>query len=572
MVLGYLYRVIKNEIEEDLFMLKEILFYHAEQTKQMYTDKKQQNKLKKKIKNVQSYEEWKVYAQQLDSLKRIKQWKEKAVSKDYDYKYIINLKNKLKSKRQGSNPQQNVLDLVDLIRSHPFKNIANILNPSLYQQCFFGTKQVIHDFINELDQSIKYIAQSKHLDLSQKLEFFAEVRHALGRTAMVFSGGAFLGLYHAGVAKTLYEQNLLPRILAGSSAGSITAAFIGTTKYEDLGSYFDKEQRKINYSAFLQRDPRNSAFRKIVRFLQEGYFMDMNIYKKFLRDNLGDKTFQEAFDDTGFILNITVTGAGRHTQDRVLNYLTAPNVVIWSAVCCSCSLPFVFPPSDLYFKNRNGQLIKYIEDSKFIDGSIAFDIPHNQLSEQFNVSTTIVSQVNPHVVPLLNHKEKLRYKNKLIVKTLKILELIKMLVSQEVRLRFKQLNSLGILPLSLVTAVRVMDQNYEGDITVWPVPKLKDYLNLLKNPTSQEFIEPYTAAGARMTYGKIPHIEILTKFERVIEENYQNIKQQYYQQQGSNPQGFVKEIEDEENEFKQKKNKQNKPRIQSFQNPSRKDN
>ena len=31
-------------------------------------------------------------------------------------------------------------------------------------------------------------------------------------------------------------------------------------------------------------------------------------------------------------------------------YLTAPNVLIWSAVCCSCALPFLYAPSKLYYK------------------------------------------------------------------------------------------------------------------------------------------------------------------------------------------------------------------------------
>ncbi len=119
--------------------------------------------------------------------------------------------------------------------------------------------------------------------------------------------------------------------------------------------------------------------------------MDMEVYKNFIRDNIGDLTFKEAYDETGFILNITVTGAGQHIQDRVLNYLSAPNVVIWSAVCCSCSLPGIFPPSDLFCKENDGSLVKYVDNVKFYDGSIAFDVPHNKLSEMFNVNCFIVS-------------------------------------------------------------------------------------------------------------------------------------------------------------------------------------
>lgn len=40
--------------------------------------------------------------------------------------------------------------------------------------------------------------------------------------------------------------------------------------------------------------------------------MDIRVLKQFLRDNIGDITFQEAFDKYGWILNITVTGTTEH--------------------------------------------------------------------------------------------------------------------------------------------------------------------------------------------------------------------------------------------------------------------
>jgi len=36
--------------------------------------------------------------------------------------------------------------------------------------------------------------------------------------------------------------------------------------------------------------------------------MDINVLLEFVEDNIGDLTFQEAYDKTGWILNITVTG------------------------------------------------------------------------------------------------------------------------------------------------------------------------------------------------------------------------------------------------------------------------
>ena len=59
------------------------------------------------------------------------------------------------------------------------------------------------------------------------------------------------------------------------------------------------------------------------------------------------------------ILNITVTGQNVHDGNIVLNYLSAPNVVIWSAVCCSSAIPLVLGPVDLYCKDPNGKIIPY---------------------------------------------------------------------------------------------------------------------------------------------------------------------------------------------------------------------
>ena len=66
-----------------------------------------------------------------------------------------------------------------------------------------------------------------------RLAFFNETRHAYGRTALLLSGGAALGFYHVGVVKTLMENRLMPRVLGGSSAGSIVCAMIGTRTDEE---------------------------------------------------------------------------------------------------------------------------------------------------------------------------------------------------------------------------------------------------------------------------------------------------------------------------------------------------
>jgi predicted acylesterase/phospholipase RssA len=50
----------------------------------------------------------------------------------------------------------------------------------------------------------------------------------------LLSGGAFLGYYHMGVIRALYDEGLLPRVLSGASAGSIMIAVIGTKNDQEL--------------------------------------------------------------------------------------------------------------------------------------------------------------------------------------------------------------------------------------------------------------------------------------------------------------------------------------------------
>ncbi len=130
--------------------------------------------------------------------------------------------------------------------------------------------------------------------------------------------------------------------------------------------------------------------------------------------DIGLYTFQEAFDRTGRIINITVAPMNRYDPPRLLNYLTAPHVCVWSAAAASCAIPGVFDSVSLVVKEPNGQYraenewtqkgslltdkddIQAAKLSSYSDGSVENDLPMQQLSELFNVNHFIVSQVNPH--------------------------------------------------------------------------------------------------------------------------------------------------------------------------------
>lgn len=86
--------------------------------------------------------------------------------------------------------------------------------------------------------------------------------------------------------------------------------------------------------------------------------MDTNYLKGVIRARVGDLTFKEIHDKFKWNLNITVTDASKTDEARLLNYLTSPNVTVWSAVLASSAIPGFFEPVELMIKQEGTNEIK----------------------------------------------------------------------------------------------------------------------------------------------------------------------------------------------------------------------
>ena len=74
----------------------------------------------------------------------------------------------------------------------------------------------------------------------------------------------------------------------------------------------------------------------------------------------------------------------RQRPTKLLNYITAPDTVIWSALLASAAVPGILNPVVLMQKTRSGELIPWNWGSKFKDGSLRVDIPLQALNSYFN--------------------------------------------------------------------------------------------------------------------------------------------------------------------------------------------
>jgi TAG lipase / steryl ester hydrolase / phospholipase A2 / LPA acyltransferase len=187
------------------------------------------------------------------------------------------------------------------------KNLGGICEPELYNIANLGTKHLIQDYHNEVITCIQFIYyfDSNKLNLVKKFQFFAETKHSYGTTALFFSGGAGFGKYHFGVAKALYENDLMPRIISGSSVGSVCCAALCSHKYSELWKCFADPEGSCLGEKFQYKF--NSFWEAVGMFCRGEPLSSNENMKAKIREQLGDYTFLEIYEERGWNVNINVS-------------------------------------------------------------------------------------------------------------------------------------------------------------------------------------------------------------------------------------------------------------------------
>ncbi|KAL4441473.1 hypothetical protein ABPG77_001977 [Micractinium sp. CCAP 211/92] len=458
--------------------------------------------LQRRMQAAGSYEEWAEAAEELEGLRGMdKKSRWLLEARFYDSRLLQERLQYLRRVRQGGD----VFEVMFAVRSDLLRNLGNMTSSAL-QEHFPVVPGLIRDYIQQVQDDLRFITASPDMALDEKLAFLRESRHAFGRTALVLSGGGSFGAFHMGVVKALLDANLLPRVVSGSSAGSIVSAILCTRNEAELHEVFDSvaEIDGMEFYSF------NSLGQILRHVLLKGTLQDHNVLQERLRRILGDMTFAEAYQRSGRILNVSVSAADTSEPPRLLNYLTAPNVLVWSAVACSSAFPLLFVPQQLLARDSRGQVVGFNAQAagemqrRWRDGSLEEDLPMRGLSEMFNCNYFLVSQANPYVLPLVALKRAAPWR-------------LGSLVEGELKHRCKQL--MEVLP-SWVGANRLLkliNQPWEGDCTmVLPVTTLstaKSVVNLSKPDLLLALAE-----GKRVAWAKLSAIEASCAIETTIDD------------------------------------------------------
>lgn len=459
----------------------------------------------------QDYYEWQKLAFQHDHLSGKEKWKQRDETSLYDFAEIRIRHDKLRQLLEDKNHTELLYALNEGVHG----NMAGMGKPILYAQSKIGTKYLVDDYVNTIVDALRFIAEvdESKVTLAEKVDFFRRASHCYGRTALMMSGGAGLIYFHHGVAQTLIDEDLLPNVISGASAGSWIAAQIGSHSDEELKSgYFDRYRYDV---------PANVTPWQLLTGA-DNVLTPLAVKDQALDGFDPKMTFQEAYEHTGRYINVSIAPAEKHQNSRLMNAITSPNVYIRSAIDASSSIPGMFPAVTLYAKGSDGKPKPYLASRKWVDGSTADDLPAKRLARLFGVNHYMVSLINPMAAPFV-HDPKTRYRKRIrnIVSELGIKLTKDILHSAEHYL--SRFGASVVSPAFLMTHA-VLDQKYTGDINM--ILELKDFhLRQILHFFNDGEIDDLVMAGKQSVWPKLSMIRNTTLIGRVLDEILEQIDQ-----------------------------------------------
>ncbi|CAN3377245.1 hypothetical protein DIURU_003504 [Diutina rugosa] len=483
-----------------------------------------QKQLRDQMRSSKTFGEWKATALELDNYLRYDKWSFNPRFSYYDYKTVALTIKTLRKYREANNHE----DLMIVLQGCVKHNFAGIENRQLYSHRYYGTKNLVDEYVQEVTLCIDIITYSEDVSLHDKRKFFKIISKNYGKAALVLSGGACFAYTHFGIVKALLEQDLLPDIISGTSGGGLIAALACTYKNDELKELLVPE---LADKITACEEP---WYKWIPRFWRTGARFDAVAWASkscfFCR---GDTTFQEAFERTGRKLNISTVPADPHSPVILCNNITSPNCIIWSSLLASAAVPGILNPVVLMMKNR-GKVGPFSLGNKWRDGSLRTDVPLDALNSYYNVTFSVVSQVNPHIAlfffapkgtvgrPVARRRiSRGRYS------TLRggfVATALEQLLKLEITKWLQLIKTLDILPHFLEQDwSNIWLQKFTGSVTIWPRFRFKDFWYILSDP-NREQMQQLLLKGERSMWPRVLYVRNRMDIERAIERGRKESK------------------------------------------------
>lgn len=513
----------------------------------LFTTPRKETRLRDDLKSAKNFTEWRSAAFALDSQRDVYNWRANPVDSSYDHLRLEERRQKLYRLRMNDD----TVATAALLRTGLLRDLFGITKISLYRKTYITTKESIRAYVEETIAAIKFVADASpamtsragRMTAQEKLELFENGQRMYGSTALVMEGGSVFGFCHIGVVKALFEHDILPRVIVGTATGALMAALVGIHTKDELPRFLDGDG--IDLSAFTAsrsraREKRLAAqqttlwswlttlHRRAGRLFSQGFVLDPGVLAECVEANVGDMTFQEAYDRTGRVLNIIVASPNDDVPN-LLNHLTASNWLIRSAAMAS-HLTTLARHSEIQLlkKNSQGEIVAVPIRSCKSSGKPA-GLPHStgedktplkRMRQQFNIDHFIVSQARPYIAPFIIPS--LPYVRGRDTGFWGYLRYPFFLVPWTARFIAALLNIFGLLPES-VRRIR-SDQTFEADsLTLVPDISVRDLGWLLKNPTEQE-VKFWITRGERSVWPALCCLKVRCCVEVALEQAHERMK------------------------------------------------
>ncbi|KAI9315015.1 acyl transferase/acyl hydrolase/lysophospholipase [Dichotomocladium elegans] len=482
--------------------------------------------LRANLRAAKSYEEWCNAADALDHYMGKDAWKDSDPFGYYDYKLLQKVIHHLQFYRENADHDpEAAANLKDVLYACLKQNFAGIENTKLYCNTYHGTKRLVEAYVEEVVKSIEALSENIHISATDKRLAFKLYAKNYGRTAFCLSGGAGFGYYHLGVIRELLDRKLLPPIITGTSAGALMGALVCTRTDEELRQVLGPEiAHKITFC-------HGSIVTHLARYATTGAFFDSDQWCRLaLWFSRGSMTFKEAYERTGRVFNVSVIPNDPHSPPKLLNYITTPNCVIWSAVMASAAIPGILNPMVLLQKSpKSTHLTPYNYGHRFKDGSLRTDIPTQALYHLFGVNYTIVSQVNPHIHVFfyanqgspgrpVTHRMGKGWRGGFLASAAE--QFLKLDLSKWL----KVLRDLNLLPrLKDQDWSNLWLQKFDGTVTILPKTGLLDWVHIVSNP-SESRLEHAMNVGRARTWPNVSMISNRLRIENAINNGRRKLR------------------------------------------------
>ncbi|KAK3059893.1 hypothetical protein LTS18_009824, partial [Coniosporium uncinatum] len=131
----------------------DVTFFWQRRLYGWWTKKSPRDVLSETIAEARLFEEWEASAYQLDEVLGYDLWRQNPTSKFYDYRLIYERLQAIIEARE----EDDILSLVNLLRSGLVRNLGNITAPRLFNRAYAGTKLLIEDYVTQVALAVEYV-------------------------------------------------------------------------------------------------------------------------------------------------------------------------------------------------------------------------------------------------------------------------------------------------------------------------------------------------------------------------------------------------------------------------------